>query len=142
VIRRKKMTDDFTIYQGVDVTPYFVVNDNTGNPVDLAAWSAATWVADPMDSTNPVIIKHQAAMTLGTDPEDTSDVENCIFVPILAADTGVAADVQQYRHELRITLDSKQIVVYPPTGTTATFLVLTSLTWDSEAANPRVPSGG
>lgn len=134
------MTDDFTIYQGVDVTPYFVVNDDTGNPVDLSAWSAATWVADSIDSTTPVIIKHKdTGMTLGVDPEGDSAVENCIFVSILAADTGVAADVQQYRHELRITLGSKQIVVYPPVETTATFLVLTSLTWDSDTANPRVP---
>ena len=138
------MTDDFTIYQGVDVTPYFVVNDDTGAPVDLSAWGAATWVADPISSTTPIILKHKADMTLGVDPDiEGATVENCIFVPILAADTGTAADVQQYRHELRITLNSKQIVVYPEVGTTATFLVTASLTWDpagSPSPKPRVPA--
>ena len=138
------MTDDFTIYQGVDVTPYFVVNDDTGNPVDLSAWSAATWVADPISNTTPTITKHKSDMTLGVDPEvDGATVENCIFVPIAAGDTGTAVDAQQYEHELRITLNSKQIVVYPPVDTTATFLVLTSLTWDPDASPspaPRVPA--
>ena len=141
------MTNDFTIYQGVDVTPYFVVNDDTGAPVDLSAWSAATWVADPIATTVPIILKHQGDMTLGVDPDvDGATVQNCIYVPILAGDTGTAADVQQYRHELRITLSDKQIVVYPSVGTTATFLVIASLTWDPTATPspapraPRVPA--
>ena len=85
------MTDDFEIYQGEDAIPYFVIKDSTGTPVDVSAWSAATWVADPLTGTTPTILKHKANMTLTVDPTvNGATVYNCINVPILAADTGTA----------------------------------------------------
>ena len=128
---------DFEIYQGEDAIPYFVINDSTGAPVDVSGISAATWVADPPSSTTPTIIKHLADMTTGVDPTLVgATVHNCIFIPILAADTGTTDDTGVFTHELRITLGGLQTVVYPAVGVTATFTVVPSLTWNPGTSPP------
>lgn len=132
------MADDFTFYQGDDKIPYFVIMDGN-DPVDLSGWSAATWVASPMTSTTPIITKHKSDMTLAVDPDDAdATVKNCIFVPIVPEDTQDMVDVGQFRHELRITLGGYEVVLYPAVGTTATFSVVASLTWDP-TENPPAP---
>ena len=136
------MADDFEVYQGDDIIPYFAVVDENGDPIDLSVWTAATWVATPASTTTPTIKKHKSDMTLDVDPTNPSAmVDNCIFVPLTSADTGGSSDVGQFRHELRITYNSLQVVVYPPIGTTATFTIVPSLTWDSGAPTPapRIP---
>ena len=135
------MTDDFEMYQGTNVTPYFVVIDAvTNDPIDLSSWTAATWIAATISGGTivPVIIKHKEDMSVGVDPEGGA-VENCVFVPILPDDTNIMADVGQFRHELRITLaEQGQVVVYPLVGSVATFSIIQSLTWNA-TSNPPAP---
>ena len=129
---------DFEFYQGDNVIPYFPITDEpngTGNPVDVSGATAATWVAVPAGHTTPIITKHLADMSIGQDPNGSS-VENCIFVPLAPEDTGTMAAVGTLTHELRITLDGMQSVVYPPVGTTATFTVVESWTWDTGVTPP------
>ena len=128
------MADDFVSYQGDDLTLYFVVIDQNNTPVNISSTSAATWVATPANTTNPTILKHLQDMTISTDPEGSSATENCIFVPILAEDTGTVTG--QFRHELRLTLSGEQVVVYPEVDVTATFTIVPSLTWNPQVAPP------
>lgn len=130
------MTDDFSFYQGDDETLYYVIMDG-GDPLDISRIDAATWAASPMNSATPVIIKHLEDMLLDVDPEDdAATVINCIFVPIAPEDTGLLEDTGQFRHELRVTLNGMQAVVYPLVGTTATFSVDPSLTWNPGTTPP------
>lgn len=131
------MTDDFNMYQGDDVTIYFCITDKSGDPEDVSAISAATWVAVPMDTETPTMTKHRDVMTIGVDPElQGATVQNCIFVPITSEDTGNTESVGQFRHEIRITLNDLQSVVYPEIGNTATFSVVPSLTWNAGTTPP------
>jgi hypothetical protein len=47
-------------------------------------------------------------------------------------------DVGTFHHELRITLNDMQYVVYPMVGHAATFSVVQSLTWNAETQLPRI----
>jgi hypothetical protein len=138
------MADDFTVYQGTDVTPYVSVTSDgttTGTPIDLSNWSAATWVAFSLPLTEaqtPSITKHKADMTVGIDPlfDPPSETQNSIFFPLTNQDLGADGIFGQYRHELRITLNSKQYVVYPLVGIAATFMVDESLSWNATTDPP------
>ena len=135
------MADDFDMYQGDDVTIYFCVKDApvAGNPVDISSITDATWVATPAGTTTPTITKHRSDMTIGVDPDEPgATIQNCIFVPIGHGDTGETSDVGQFRHEIRITLNDLQSVIYPRVRETATFSVVESLTWNA-TANPPAP---
>jgi hypothetical protein len=208
------MTNDFTIYQGADATPYYVVLNEDNCPVDVSGITAATWIAVTVvnQTITPVITKHFAdidtPITVAEDPEESistllhtaassggysitvassngfaapntvkiddltnnetrtvasvvgntitftapltysytsptatrvvNTTQNCVFVHLSPDDTEVMGDVGTFRHELRITLNSLQYVVYPTVGSTATFSVVQSLTWDAEGKVPRI----
>ena len=142
------MTDDWEMYQGEDRYPYYVVKDASASPVpvDLTAWTAATWTATPISGGSPAILKHKVdtlpavpigspVLTIGVDPI-TPTVSNCVFVHIADDDTGTLAGIGQFYHELRITLNGEQVVVYPPVGTKATFTVVESDTWNPSVIPP------
>jgi hypothetical protein len=137
--------DDFTIYQGVDITPYVAVTSNgqaSGTPIDLSGWTAATWVAYNLPLTGssqlPLITKHEADMSVGIDPQVTPTpvIENCIFIPLSNQDLGSVEAIGQFRHELRITLGGKNYVVYPLVGVAATFTIDQSISWNVEGTPP------
>ena len=144
------MTDDWEMYQGEDRYPYYVVMDGATPPetVDLdapfAPWTAATWTATPVDGGGPAILKHMddilpavpvgsPVLTIGVDPI-TPTVKNCVFVHLAPTDTGTL--MGQFYHELRITINDEQVVVYPPVSTKATFTVVESDTWDMSTDPP------
>jgi hypothetical protein len=205
---------DFTIYQGADATPYYVVLNEDNCPVDVSGISAATWIAAEIvnQTITPVITKHfndiDTPITVAEDPDESistllhtaassggysivvesgvgfaapntvklddlthsetrtvasvvgttitftapltydyiipnstrviNTTQNCVFVHLSPDDTEVMGDVGTFRHELRITLNSLQYVVYPTVGSTATFDVVQSLTWDAEGKVPRI----
>ena len=142
------MTDDFTIYQGVDIIPYIVVtSDGTefGDPVALDTWTAATWAAFLAPYTGPTqtpaILKHKANMTIGPDPlvSPPLAINNCIFTPLSSQDVGASAEIGQFRYECRITLGVKQYVIYPAVGLQATFSIDASLTWNPLATPSPAP---
>jgi hypothetical protein len=136
--------DDFTVYQGTDVTPYVSVTSDgtaTGTPIDVSAWTAATWVAFSLPLTEeqmPSITKHKVDMTVGIDPllDPPSEIQNSIFFPLTNQDLGSVDLLGQYRHELRITLNSKQYVVYPLVGIAATFMIDQSISWTTSTTPP------
>ena len=133
------MADDFTIYQGVDITLYVAVTSNglaDGTPIDVSGWTAATWVAYnlPLTSSSqlPLIPKHKTDMSVGIDPQvtPTPSTENCIFIPLTNQDLGSVSAIGQFRHELRITLGGKNYVVYPLVNVVATFTIDQSISWN------------
>jgi len=139
------MADDFTIYQGVDITPYVAVTSNglaNGTPIDVSGWTAATWVAFSMPLTSssqlPLITKHKTDMSVGIDPQvtPTPTTENSIFIPLSNQDLGSVGAIGQFRHELRITLGGKNYVVYPLVGVPATFTIDQSLSWTTSTTPP------
>jgi hypothetical protein len=124
------------MYQGEDITLYFVILDADGNPYDIHATTAVTWVAVPSGTTTPTITKHLANMIIAVDPLGSSVVKNCMLVPLTATDTGLNIDVGQFRHELRVMLGTSHRVIYPLVGTTATFSIVPSLSWNPSAIPP------
>ena len=107
----------------------------------MTSVTAATWVATPVGDTLPFITKHWTDMYTGPDPEVVpSAQDNCIYIPIAPLDTGGSAEgVGQFEHELRITLNGQQSVVYPAPGMIATFSVTPSLTWElTPSPQPRL----
>ena len=128
---------DFEFYQGDDVIPYYVITDTEGNPVDVTGMVAATWVATPMSSSTPILTKHLEGMIIDYDPTvPGASIKNCIFIHLSPNDLGNAGEIGTFKHELRITLNEMQSVVYPPVGTTATFAIVPSLTWDTGVTPP------
>lgn len=133
--------DDFVVRWGADVTPYFIVTDDgteTGNPVDLTNWSDAVWIGVSTADPTKIIQKEKTDMTLAYDPNATSPtIKNCIYVPLLAADTG-GVPVGQYDHALEIVMNGLHYVVYPTITysdsrwvvNSATFFIADNLAWD------------
>ena len=139
------MADDFQLWQGTNITPYYVVMDSNPpySPVDLTTVIAATWIATPLFTSGYPIIKHLADVSyplyVGTDPEYSgggTPISNCVFVPLQPSDCGSATSVGQYNHELRITIGARQLIIYPAINTKGTFSIFASSSWNPTATPP------